>query len=181
MQSIYQLSRVVVYESVDGGRKQKLGCLRGMNVLDQDFKRYLDQNEGLRQEYNKVMSGQHCAMDTYAVMLFEFAFINRARFAMEQKIELAKCSSSLASKIIKSDALAKVNAELDYVSGLLDSLGSTGVSILRTSVKQVRQYGLDDLAYIDDEEEQDDGEDLPDNSHRAAFIDDSESSTYLEY
>lgn len=174
MQSDYRLSRVVVYETVAGGRKQNLSWLRGMNVLDQDFKRFLDENEDLRQEYNKVMSGQRCKVCSFAAMMFEFAFINRARFAIEQKIELAKCTALITSESVKSDALTKVNSELDYISGLLDSLGST--SVLRKSVKQVRRYGLGDLVNIGTEEQHDNGDDLPDDNPCASRVieDDSE-------
>mmetsp|Transcript_20434 Transcript_20434/g.42881 ORF Transcript_20434/g.42881 Transcript_20434/m.42881 type:complete len:172 (-) Transcript_20434:147-662(-) len=158
MPSDYGMSRVVVYETEAGRRQQNLSWLRGMNVLDQDFKRFLDQNEDLRQEFNKLMLGQGSKVNNFAGMMFEFAFINRARFAIEQKIELAKCTANITSESIKSDALRKVNSELDYISGLLDRLGST--SVLRESTKQVRGYGLGVLVNIGTEEEHNNGENL---------------------
>ena len=156
MQSMdYQVSSVIIYEVGEGGRQPKRNHLTEMNVLDQDFKSYLARSESLRRAFQNVMETgrKEGVTDDIASMFIEFALTNRSRFAIEQKIELAKCSESIPSLATKSNALKLTNEELDYTSGLLELLGSPGALRLNESVKQLRQCGLEELANIDDDEE----------------------------
>lgn len=101
------------------------------------------------------MAGHRSLADNIASMFIEFALKYRARFAIEQKIELAKCSRNVSSEATRSNDLEMANSELDYVAGLLNKFGCTGLSILSNSVPQVRRLGLESLSEIDEDEEDD--------------------------
>jgi hypothetical protein len=154
----YTASTLVEYECRDsvGG----WSGLVQLNHVDKEFEERLKKNKSLKHCYDKIMNAKVFVMDRdeneEEVMLLakefiEFGVMNRARFACEQKLELARCRHHFRDDSAKSQALAMVNSELEHSYVLLSKFDSPEICELKNTMQICLESDLDDYQESDSE------------------------------
>lgn len=156
--NVYRAVTVVPYECI-GSTRQKTCCLGQLQWVDKDFESRLKAHGCLQHVFDKMTAqpGQDTSRveDFYSdeviklsTEFLEFGLMNRARFACEQKKELAR-SQEWITEATKSEVISLVNEELEYASMLLERFNSPKASELKMTVQAFLHGRLDEYVGSD--------------------------------
>ena len=149
------------------GKHHKTCCLDNLSILDQQFGKIIEENDVVRSLYDDLFNDgkepSKLSMFTdeakeTGMALLEIAFVNRGRFAVEQKVALARCHGLIKSDIIKTRVHRAVNKELDVALDLLGKINRDEATAMKEMVEKCRKCKLENFTDFEDEGEQSDTE-----------------------
>ena len=143
--------------------RPKLCCLREMSLADRKFSKSVMNNPFLESLFMTMIGSSNSSdgkdlsvnetriakaseeLKDVGKLFLVHGLTNRARFAMIQKLDIAKCYHAIPQDCTRQEVIQYVNLDLQYISSILNCVDSPVMMDMKLRVDQVLECDVTDL------------------------------------